>query len=32
MLKIVVVSTAVTVGVLMAIGHGPAAVRKVFGF
>jgi hypothetical protein len=32
MMKTVLVSTVVTVGVLLVVGHGPAAVRKVFGF
>lgn len=32
MLKTVLVSTVVTVAVLMAVGHAPAGVRKVFGF
>lgn len=31
MLKIAVVSLGVTVGVLMAIGHGPKGIRAVFG-
>lgn len=31
MMKTVLVSATVTVAILLAVGHGPAAVRKVFG-
>ncbi len=31
MLKIAVVSLATSAGLLLLVGHGPAAIRKVFG-
>lgn len=31
MFKTVLVSTVTTVAVLLVVGHGPAAIRKVFG-
>jgi hypothetical protein len=31
MFKQVLVSATVTVAILLVVGHGPAAVRKVFG-
>jgi hypothetical protein len=31
MFKTILVSATVTVGILLVVGHGPAAIRKVFG-